>query len=242
MMNFSSDKTVGIFSTPANKKIITTLKESRVNVIEFDYEKFVKREFDNKNAIFEGIKQFDWIVFTNIFAADLLLEELETSGFDLFEMDNIKVCSFGEAVADRLRFVQLHSDIISQKIDEIAIAESILSYDNRSKNIEILVVKTQPEKLMITENLRRNKINAVELFIAEMENNKNSEQVKRKALLRGGAIDDFIFGSVKDVFQFKFQFTEEFADSQIFETIWGADEITLKTLDEFGIKGFYLQK
>lgn len=245
MMEFSSGKTYGIFSTPRNKQIIAKIRESQANVIEFSYGEILKRELtkDEEKLLIE-IRQCDWLVFKDVFSADLFIEKLEELEIDIYELDEIRICSFGEAVADRFRFVQLHSDIIAQKIDEMLIADSILNYIGDSEdsvNSKILVSGIESNQLL-EDILRSKKVQVEKLKIADFENIRQSEQTLKKTKLKGGTVDEFIFTSVEDVMQFKLQFAAEFADSDIFETIWGTDEITLKTLDEFGIKGFYLNK
>ncbi|HQU86049.1 MAG TPA: uroporphyrinogen-III synthase [Pyrinomonadaceae bacterium] len=242
MMNISTEKTYGIFSTPANKKIISKIKNSGAGLIEFGYEEFEKTDLNDDTEIFDQNNLADWFVFTNIYAVDFFLEELQNRNIELFHLDEVRICSFGEAVADRLRFVQLHSDIIAQKIDENKISDSILDYINNAADEKIIIVKTQTENHLISKLLAESVNDVKELKVAKIKDSKSSEKIKHLTLLKGGAIDEFIFGSVEDVTQFIIQFTKEIFYENIFDTVWGTDEITLKTLDEFGMKGFYLQK
>lgn len=246
MMEFSKDKTYGIFTTPQNKKIIAKIRESNTNVIEFSYGEIIKRELHEDEAEnLRNIAQFDWLVFADIFSADLFIQELEEIGIDLYELDEIRICSYGEAVADRFRFVQLHSDIIAQKIDETQIADLIILYIGsiaELKNTKILAVGFKNNIDQLTDILRSNNALTTELNLADFEMTKPGEHTLKKTMLTGGAVDEFIFCSVEDVMQFKLNFGSELLNEKLFDTVWGTDEITLKTLDEFGIKAFYLKK
>lgn len=245
-MEFSAEKTYGIFSTPQNKKIIARIKASGAKLIEFTNGEILKKEAgDAEKRLIGGLAQFDWIVFTDIFAVGFFIEELAANDIDLYEMDDLRVCSYGESVADRLRFVQLHSDIIAQKIDESLIADAIVQYIGNAgelANRRILIVKTGNRNLSLRKILSGKNLTVEEIVTGEFLPPKQNEITLKKALLKGGTIDEFVFCAVEDVFQFQFQFRAELSDKKLFDTVWGADEITLKTLDEFGIKGFYLNK
>lgn len=246
MMEFLSGKTYGLFAVPQNKKIIAKIRESNANVLEFSYGEITERELrENENQILRNIAQFDWLVFADIFSADAFIQELEANGLDLYELDEIRICSFGEAVADRFRFVQLHSDVIAQKIDETYIAESIMMYigsEAELENAKILAVGIKNNINLLTDILKSKNALVAELNLIDFELPKPNEQTLKKTMLKGGAVDEFIFCSVEDVVQFKLNFGDELLNEKLFDTVWGTDEITLKTLDEFGIKAFYLKK
>lgn len=246
MMEFSKDKTYGIFTTPQNQKIIAKMRESNASVIEFSYGEIIERDLsETETENLGNIAQFDWLVFGDVFSADFFIRKLEEIGLDLYELDEIRICSFGEAVADRFRFVQLHSDIIAQKIDETHIADSIVSYIGKSaelENTKILVVGFKSNVSQFADILRSKNSSVTELNLADFEPIKANGITIMKTMLAGGAVDDFIFCSVEDVMQFKLNFGNELLNEKIFDTVWGTDEITLKTLDEFGIKAFYLKK
>lgn len=241
MTQIDSDKTYGIYATAQNKTLIAALKSKNAAVIEFEPGEFIKTGAANDERIFDELEIFDWLIFTDPVSTEYFLEELQARDFDLFEMDEKRVCSYGEAVADRLRFVQLHSDIIAQKISDHEIYTAISGYiggetfDARN----FLIVKSRAQNFEIAEMLTKRGARVAQIALSEYQLPTGLEFTKHKTLLKSGSIDEFFFGSVEDVWRYKFQFRNEF---NAVETIRGTDEITLKTLDEFGVKAFYFQK
>lgn len=246
MTDNSKDITYGIFQTPQNRKLISKIESQNRNLFKFQPVEIKTNEFTKEEVLkMRLITQYDWIVFTDIYAVGIVLEELEKENFDFYEFDNVRICAFGEAVADRLRFVQIHSDIIPQKMIVDEIADAIVKYANQGnllENLKILVVSGEKIEYGIAEKLKNKKAIVEELTVYDCLESAEFEKTKLKTLIKGGAIEEFIFCSVEDVIQFKIIFGKEFLRENIFETVWGTDEITLKTLDEFGIKAFYWQK
>lgn len=62
--------------------------------------------------ISERIDSFDWIAFTDVFAAESLIEISQRMAFDLERLETLRVLACGEAVGDVLRFHGVHSDVI----------------------------------------------------------------------------------------------------------------------------------
>lgn len=244
MIEMNKHKKYGIYSTAVNRRLVETLKEKAFDLIEFSpFEVQSIEPLEDKKKLFLDIGRLEWIIFTDIFSADFFIEELERNNIDIFELDEVRICSFGEAVADRLRFVQIHSDIIAQKIIEKDILNAIIKYNDQSENLNNLtVVKLKDEIGSLSAELENNNFSAIELVLGKCIIPPQNDLAKQKALLKGGAIDEMIFCSVEDVWQFRLQFGELRQYKDLIETFWGSDEITLKTLDEFGIKAFYFKK
>lgn len=234
-------ETVGIIKTGKNKKVIELLKNQQKNVIEFPEIKTVKINLNYREInLLKNLSKFDWLIFTDIFTVDYFLEEIEKTGFELYELDNFRICACGEAVADRLRFVQVHSDVIPANSDVEIIISNIRDYifdDAQFLNSKFLIVKAENKTFELSEKLKVEKIKTVEIEVYKIVTEENLDSVKYGALLFGGAIDKFIFTSPEDIeslllFSKSNNLSELLAGVEIDAT----DEITAQTLREKKLK------
>jgi uroporphyrinogen-III synthase len=196
-----NQKTFAIFDTPLNKKLISDLKSKNQNLIVFPYFTKTAREAEH----FE-LASFDWLIFTDINTVDFFVQYLENRNVNLFELDELRVCAFGEAVSDKLRLHQLHADIIPAKLDAQTVISAIKEYELDFDSQRFLIISSV--------NLNQNLIKAFESETASFdalsvyEFDKIEISPKSKALLKGGAIDEFIFNSPEDVCDFVAIFSE----------------------------------
>src|SRR4051794_40963824 len=51
----------------------------------------------------ENLYGYDWLIFTSVNGVDYFLRRFEQLGHDVSEIDELRVCSIGEATAVRLR-------------------------------------------------------------------------------------------------------------------------------------------
>jgi uroporphyrinogen-III synthase len=150
---------------------------------------------------------------------------LEINNFELFELDELRVCACGESISDKLRFQQLHADVIPQKSFVENVLQAIIDYENPN-GLKFLIAKKGTK---IAELLRENGAN-----VEEIETYKEKEIpnfAKLKSLLKGGAIDEFIFTSPEDVFSLQKYANIKELNIQTIST----NEITFQTLLECGI-------
>lgn len=229
MLEHKNENTYGIVKTPANQKLIDHLKSEGAEVIEFpDLETFGKLSSGNAVEILKLVENSDWLIFTDILAVEHFVGFLEKIEFDLFELDDLRVCSFGEAVSDRLRFVQLHTDVVAEKLNTQMVLEDILKYIADKAvfiKTKFLIVKgvstgDQLKKLIESKNGK-----AENLSVYEFQDIREMNFTKLKSLLIGGAIDEFIIASpidlliIREIFQF-----------DNFQTLF--DEITFSAKDD----------
>jgi uroporphyrinogen-III synthase len=210
-------KTYGIFATNANKKIIESLED----VITFPAVEFERIDFETNN-----LNDFDWLVFTDIFSVDCFLQTLEMQNYELFELDNLRIFASSESISDKLRFQQIHADVIPQKNDVETSFQAIKDYENPDNlNFLILQENTKIEQLLKDANAN---VSAISTYkISEIPN-----VAKLKSLLKGGAIDEFIFTSPEDVFALNYLGNLDDFDIKCV----AYNEVTFQTLREFGIK------
>lgn len=227
-------ETIGIIKTVRNKKVIELLKKQGKNVVEFPEIKIEKIELGDfdKNFI-QNILEFDWLVFTDIFTVDFFIEELEKTGFDLYRLDELKICSCGEAVSDKLRFSQIHSDVVPQYNSAASMLSGIEDYifdEDEFRNSKFLIISGDTKNKDISSVFTENKLQTEIIKVYKIAETNVFETAKYKSLISGGALDRFIFTSPEDWESFSLIVDENALLNEIeFET---TDEITAQTLRE----------
>jgi uroporphyrinogen-III synthase len=228
-----SEKTVGVFNKPSNKNLINDLKSNKCDV-------FLLPQIEtssNCNSIIFDPNKYDWLIFTDCYAVEYFVQMLETNSLDKFELDNLRICVFGEAVADTLRLHQIHADVIPPKIDENVIFQSICDYE---LPIDLRFFITDYH-LQLSSLLRRQKAEVFEFVTYNFEPLK--ESLKLQTLIKSGAIDEVVFTTPNEVNDWKFiispdDFLSTFEDIQPI----AADAQTFQYLFEHGLKPVSLQK
>ena len=240
-------ETVGIIKNGKNKKVIELLKNQDKNVIEFPEIKTVKTNLnEGQFNLLSNLNEFDWLIFTDIFTVDYFLEELETTGFQLYELDNFRICAGGEAVADKLRFVQVHSDVIPVNSDEENIISGIKDYifdEEQFTNSKFLIVKAENKNFGLSELLKDEKVKTFEIEVYKIVTEENLDSAKYGALLFGGAIDKFIFTSPEDIESILlFAKNKNLSELLSGVEVDATDEITAQTLRERNLLDQYSER
>lgn len=243
-MSNRNEKTYALFSTPANKKIISELEKSGNQIFRFpplEIEALIPDE--RLIAVLKNLDAVDWIIFPDVLSVDFFLQILEKYEIDLFEMDSVQVCAFGESVADRLRFVQLHADVIPTSISPTNIFIALSDFIGKElSNLKFLLPKELSSKYKIEKKLVENGTILVELPIYRATISRNQEITRLKALFRGGAIDEFIISSPVDLIALKIYFDREpleitFSDAGVSAT----DKSAFRALCEHNLKANYFR-
>ncbi len=177
------------------------------------------------------LSEFDWVVFPDLHSVDFFLANIT----ERFELDELRVCAFGEAVANRLRFSQLHADVIPARLDDDAVFSAISAYDP-PQGANFLIPKEKCASSGLTAVLRESGANAAELPVYEIR--ESPDFTRLKTLLLGGAVDEFIFTSPQDVFSLS-----HYSNLRSINTrLSGINETTFQTLAEFGSKPSFYQQ
>lgn len=229
-------KTRAVFDFARNKKLIDELKKAGDGVVSIPAADVSKIETAAFSVPLAEIDGFDWIVFADVYAADFFLELLSENDFDAFELDDLHVCALGESVADRLRFAQIHTDVIPARNAADEIVESLENYiygENRLAGKKILLLKEAGERLDFAAALEKKNAEVTEAAIYRAAYASPNDLPKIKALVKGGAIDEMIFTAPEDFLQCRFLFRREnvaeiLRDAKIF----AADEATRRALGE----------
>jgi uroporphyrinogen-III synthase len=239
-------KTYAIFSSPANKKIIAQLRDARCEIIEFPFAVAEKIELNSAaKAFIENVPDFEWLIFPDVYAVEFFLEALAETRVEFFELDLLRILAFGEAVADRLRFVQVHADVIPARIDAESVFKAFRDYlfdEKQFKNLRVLLPKESASNPPLTEMLRRNESEVTELNIYRLKTENAAGLTRLKALLKGGAVDEFVFASPAEVSNLAVVCGESLTNLLAGTSVSAIDETTFQTLCEYELRPLYFKK
>lgn len=236
MSIFDSNKTYGIFDSPLNKKRISELERENIETILFPT--ITTNEIEIDNAIAQDLIQIDWLIFTDVYTVEYFVSSLEKLGVDLFDLDHLRVLAYGEAVADRLRFSQLHTDVIPSSIKPSDVFEALKNYVLDETGFEYVSFFILSEQNLYPTEFS-NYLEDLDSFVSgvavySIEIADETAIPKLKALLKGGAIDEFIFSSHYDVLNLAQLFqTENLSELLEGIKITATDNLTLQSLQEF---------
>lgn len=242
MSNLENKKTYGLFASPTNKKLLSDLQKKGEDVLVFPLIETEKVELTEAVAdCLRNLTNLDWLIFTDIFAVDYFIEALRELGVDFFELDTLTVCAIGEAVADRLRFVQVHADVIPSKITGEAVFLEISQFVGAEFNdLRVLVISEKTSDSVIVEKLKAEHALIKELPIYQAEFADESSIIKLKTLLKNGAVDEFIFSSPEDLLSLKFLTSEDDLTGLLSGiSVFAVSEIVYQTLQEHGFRPLY---
>lgn len=205
------EKTYALFDTPPNQKLISVFFERGSKTILFPPIETEKIDLCfESNALLENLTNFDWIIFPDVYTVDFFLQNLEERKIDLFDLDAVNVCVFGEAIADKLRFVQLHADVISDAHDCDEVFQTLSNYLNdKLQNLKFILAKEISLEYKIKNKLTNYGGAVDELAVYAANISHKSEVAKAKTLVKGGAIDEFVFSSDEDLIALRHYFANE---------------------------------
>jgi len=212
MFDAANEKTYALFANPANRKLIAELENTGARVFQFPPIDTEKIALDEKSVDYlRHLADFDWLIFSDVLTVDYFLEALEDNAIDSFEMDLLRVCAFGEAVSDRLRFAAIHADIIPTSVEIDVVFAAMLDYigGEELKSLKILFANKSFSENLLTKKLQASGAEVLELPIYKIKFEKNLEIAKLKTLLEVGAIDEFIFTAPDDFVALKQYFESE---------------------------------
>ncbi len=236
MFDAANEKTYALFANPANRKLIAELENTGARVFQFPPIDTEKIALDEKSVDYlRHLADFDWLIFSDVLTVDYFLEALEDNAIDSFEMDLLRVCAFGEAVSDRLRFAAIHADIIPASVEIDVVFAAMLDYigGEELKSLKILLANKSFNENLLTKKLQASGAEVLELPIYKIKFEKNLEIAKLKTLLEAGAIDEFIFTAPDDFIALKQYFeTERLIDIFKEVKVSAADAVNFQTARE----------
>jgi uroporphyrinogen-III synthase len=214
----------GLFENDTNKRLIEHLKKRQANLRLFPDVIAIAPALKPAAAPHFDLSATDWIVFPDLYSVDFFLANVP----EKFALDELTVCALGDCISDRLRFSQLHADIIPPDRQTSTILSSLTAYGSLS-GLSLLIPVRLGETPAITGILRENGADAKLLPVYQIADIQNAPRFR--TLLQSGAVDEFIFTSPQDVFSFAYFIEPALAQLEAAAT----DEITFNTLREFGI-------
>ena len=240
MADSSNGKTYALYANPINRKLVADLEKAGAKVFQFpplQVEKIVLEP--TAIEILRNLSTFDWLVLPDVLATDFFLENFESGGIDLFEIDFLRTCALGEAVADRLRFVQIHADVIPASVEAEKAFSAIADYvgENALGNLRFLFPNKVSESNQLKEILTASGADVVELPVYKTVITNKLEITRMKTLLENGAIDEFIFTAPTDFIWLDYYFegvnlTDVFAEIKVS----AADGVTFQSAGEHKIE------
>lgn len=240
MFNSIDEKIFALFANPGNQKIIHALEKAGAQTIKFpplDVEK-IEADADSIEDL-SRLAELDWIIFPDVLTVDFFLESLEELGVDFFELDEIRVCALGETISDRLRFARLHADVIPKTVKTEDVLSALKNYiaEENFRNRKFLMPKEKQFESETKRLLIEAGAEAFELPIYQVKIQKANEISKLKALLKGGAIDEFIFSAPTDFIYLNYIFEgESLASVFAGVEIYASDANVYQTVRENDLK------
>lgn len=229
-----SEKIYGVFPAQHKQKFISDLEKNGARIVLFP--DFTAEIIDLDKSLIENLQDFDWLFFQDVFTADIFLEKLKKTNFDLYEFDNFRIVAGGEAVADRLRFEQIHSDIIPTKIFPGEIFQAISDYQTDLQGVKFLILTESEREVGLSKFLKNAGAKVSEVAVYSLMFEEQFDLPKMKALVKGGAIDKIVFSSPEEIIAFRHIFAAENLAEILAETeISAMDEVTRKAIWEFGM-------
>lgn len=251
-MTLNDGKTYALIDAGSGKKLAAALSASGARMVRFPTLQTEATILDEKaksifGAFANDLNDFDWLIFTDVFAVDYFLQKLEEYEADFFELDALNVFALGEAVADSLRFASLHADVIPNFIDAEAVSDALNAYIGESEFGEkrFLVVKKKAASGEIENKLTSAgapRVSSLEIYQSKTAD-AGGETARLKALLAGGAIDEFVFGAPADLLALR----EILPNLTLAEILRGirvsaTDEVTLQNLREHRLEAHYFRE
>lgn len=235
---YESAKTYGLFGGNSNRKLIAEVESSGAEVLLFPHTRISAAEFSAEDAeTIETVLNFDWIIVPDVFAAEYFLLALENAGIDFYELDAVRICAFGESVSDRLRYSQVHADVITKTVEAADAVTSIKDYEPDFASLKTLVLHSEAVETQLSTFLSKEEINFTELKVYESDFESNALLTKLKSLLKGGAVDEFLFCSPTEIAEFAVLFVSETPSGLLFDALASApDYSTFQSLREFSLK------
>lgn len=237
MSKFSAEKSYGLFANQSNRKIISELEVIGANVILFPAVEVKEISGGELENTIDKLSDYNWLIFPDIYTVEFFLQKLTELNFDFYELDEIRVCAYGESVADRLRYAQLHADVIPNTIKTPEVLQAIKDYifdEDELREARFLILKEKESSPAISSELKNLGAQVAETSAYEVIHEDRAQNAKLKSLLKGGAIDEFIFTSPFDIINLAHLFPNENLSDILAETsLYASDNTTQQSIQEF---------
>lgn len=153
----------------------------------------------------ENLFGYDWIIFTSVNGVDYFLKRFVELGHDINELDDLRVCSIGEATAVRLRDAQIHVDVVPEQFKAEGVFEALTSYLGAAAGfnaLNFLIPRAAVARDYLPLALEGAGARVDVVAAYRTIRPQTSERGRIEALLAGGAVDCITFTSSSTVTNF----------------------------------------
>jgi uroporphyrinogen III methyltransferase/synthase len=188
----------------------------------------------------ENLYGYDWIIFTSVNGVDYFLKRLLELGHETSELDDLRVCSIGEATAERLSDAQIHVDVVPEQFKAEGVFEALTGYLGgpgglHALNILIPRAAVARDYLPLALEGAGARVDVVPAYRTVRP--QASERGRVEALLAGGAVDCITFTSSSTVVNF----AQLFDTTDLSQLLDGVEiacigDITANTAAEHGLR------
>ena len=135
--------------------------------------------------------------------------------------------------------------MIPARLDAESVFKALRDYlfdGNEFDGLRILLPKEVSFETELTGLLRARQSEVAELAVYRLKTENAAGLTKLKTLLKGGAVDEFVFTSPADVSTLAVIFREKLKDLLAGTSVSATDETTFQTLREYELRPLYFKK
>ena len=187
----------------------------------------------------ENLYGYDWIIFTSVNGVDYFLQRFTELGHSIDELDDLRVCSIGEATAVRLRDAQIHVDVVPEQFKAEGVFEALTNYLGGVKGfyaLNFLIPRAAVARDYLPLALEGAGARVDTIAAYRTVRPQTSERGRIEAMLAGGAVDCITFTSSSTVANFAQLFdTDDLSQLLDGVTIACIGDITAGTAAEYNL-------
>lgn len=187
----------------------------------------------------EHLYGYDWIIFTSVNGVDYFLKRFTELGHEIDELDDLHVCSIGEATAVRLRDAQVHVDVVPEQFKAEGVFEALTDYLGGVKGfyaLNFLIPRAAVARDYLPLALEGAGARVDTIAAYRTVRPQTSERGRIEAMLAGGAVDCITFTSSSTVTNFAQLFdTSDLSEVLDGVTIACIGDITAATAAEYNL-------
>ena len=153
----------------------------------------------------ENLYEYDWLIFTSVNGVEFFLRRMVTAGRDVSELDELHLCTIGEATALRLRQAQVHVDVIPELFKAEGVFAAIKLYlggREALNGLNFLIPRAAVARDYLPKALEEAGARVDVVAAYRTIRPETAERGRVKALLAGGAVDCITFTSSSTVVNF----------------------------------------
>jgi uroporphyrinogen III methyltransferase/synthase len=188
----------------------------------------------------ENLYGYDWIIFTSVNGVEYFLKRFTELGHETDELDDLRVCSIGEATAVRLRDAQIHVDVVPEQFKAEGVFEALTDYLGGVKGfyaLNFLIPRAAVARDYLPLALEGAGARVDVVAAYRTVRPQTSERGRIDALLAGGAVDCVTFTSSSTVTNFAQLFdTNDLSELLEGVTVACIGDITGSTAAEHGLR------